>query len=123
MNVSCVSRSGAFPILRGERRRHTPRTSDRGRFRVFARSLLSVTLAGMPSAEQAALWSAIRTNPEDDTPRLVYADWLQENGDEERAEFIRVQCELAKLPWQQKETWRERGRLMARSEQLLAPNR
>lgn len=38
---------------------------------------------------------AICSNPADDTPRLVMADWLEENGQEERAEFIRVQCELA----------------------------
>ncbi len=31
-----------------------------------------------------------------DTTRLVYADWLEEQGDP-RAEFIRVQCELAHL--------------------------
>ncbi len=30
----------------------------------------------------------------DDTPRLVFADWLDERGDPDRAEFIRVQCEL-----------------------------
>lgn len=30
----------------------------------------------------------------DDVPRLIYADWLEEQGDTERAEFIRVQCEL-----------------------------
>jgi uncharacterized protein (TIGR02996 family) len=30
----------------------------------------------------------------DDTPRLVFADWLDEHGDADRAEFIRVQCEL-----------------------------
>lgn len=36
--------------------------------------------------------------PDDDTPRLVYADWLEEKGQADRAEFIRVQCELAKLP-------------------------
>lgn len=33
----------------------------------------------------------------DDTPRLIYADWLDDNGDPERAEFIRVQCELEPL--------------------------
>src|SRR5262249_44868579 len=32
-----------------------------------------------------------------DAPRLVYADWLEEHGDAARAEFIRVQCELARL--------------------------
>ena len=40
---------------------------------------------------------AIIEHPEDDTPRLIYADWLEENGDPDRAEFIRVQCELARL--------------------------
>jgi uncharacterized protein (TIGR02996 family) len=47
--------------------------------------------------EQAFL-QAICEAPEDDTPRLVYADWLEENGQAERAQFIRVQCELARLP-------------------------
>ena len=36
--------------------------------------------------------------PEDDAPRLVHADWLEEQGQAERAELIRVQCELARLP-------------------------
>jgi uncharacterized protein (TIGR02996 family) len=40
----------------------------------------------------------IVANVDDDTPRLVYADWLAENGKDERAEFIRVQCERARLP-------------------------
>ncbi len=40
---------------------------------------------------------AIFDAPDDDTARLVYADFLQENGEEDRAEFIRVQCELARL--------------------------
>jgi uncharacterized protein (TIGR02996 family) len=44
--------------------------------------------------EEEALLHAICTHPDDDTPRLVYADWLQEHGNEERAEFIRVQCQL-----------------------------
>jgi len=42
--------------------------------------------------------AAIIDRPDDDLPRLVYADYLEESGDEERAEFIRLQCELAKLP-------------------------
>ena len=41
---------------------------------------------------------AILDRPDDDVPRLVYADWLEEHGDPARAEFIRVQCELATLP-------------------------
>jgi uncharacterized protein (TIGR02996 family) len=39
-----------------------------------------------------SLLAVILANPDDDTPRLVYADWLQEHGDEDRAEFIRFQC-------------------------------
>jgi uncharacterized protein (TIGR02996 family) len=39
-----------------------------------------------------ALLAAILANPDDDMPRLAYADWLEENGDEDRAEFIRLQC-------------------------------
>ena len=35
--------------------------------------------------------------PDDDTPRLVYADWLDDHGDPERGELIRVQCALARL--------------------------
>jgi len=33
-------------------------------------------------------------HPEDDDLRLIYADWLDDHGEEERAEFIRVQVEL-----------------------------
>jgi uncharacterized protein (TIGR02996 family) len=39
---------------------------------------------------------AIHDRPDDDAPRLVYADWLDERGDADRAEFIRVQCALAR---------------------------
>jgi uncharacterized protein (TIGR02996 family) len=44
---------------------------------------------------------AIREAPLDDTPRLIYADWLDEQGrpgGAARAEFIRVQCQMARLP-------------------------
>lgn len=37
-----------------------------------------------------ALLRAILLNPADDTARLVYADWLQENGQEQWAQFIRA---------------------------------
>jgi|SRR5262245_47890266 len=43
-----------------------------------------------------ALVAAIRAAPEDDAPRLIFADWLDENGWPARAEFIRVQCKLAR---------------------------
>lgn len=77
------------------------------------------------TADELALVAAVNTTPADDTPRLAYADWLDEHagtvdcfckgrkwkqpdpchrcngryglsdGRRERAEFIRVQCEIA----------------------------
>ncbi|MCE9560851.1 MAG: TIGR02996 domain-containing protein [Planctomycetes bacterium] len=46
--------------------------------------------------EREALLTAIRATPEEETPRLVFADWLQEHGEDARAEFIRVQASLAR---------------------------
>jgi uncharacterized protein (TIGR02996 family) len=46
-------------------------------------------------AEQAALLAAIVAEPDDDTPRLAYADWLQEQGYVEQAQFIRDSIKLA----------------------------
>ena len=34
----------------------------------------------------------IRDNPDDDTTRLVYADWLEEHGQQDHATLIRLQC-------------------------------
>lgn len=42
--------------------------------------------------------AAVAASPDDDAPRLIYADWLEENGESERAEFIRIQCRIA-APW------------------------
>lgn len=41
---------------------------------------------------------AVLADPEDDGPRLIFADWLDEQGEGERAEFIRVQCRLEREP-------------------------
>ena len=48
------------------------------------------------SDEELALLRAVAAAPADDTARLVYADWLDEHGRAARAEFIRLQVELAK---------------------------
>ena len=48
--------------------------------------------------EKVALVRAVLESPFDDAPRLVYADWLEENGRPGRAEFIRAQVELARGP-------------------------
>ncbi len=47
-------------------------------------------------SDRDSLIAAILANPDEDTPRLMFADWLDEHGDPARAEFIRVQCELAR---------------------------
>ncbi len=57
--------------------------------------------------DDEALLAAITANADEDTPRLMYADWLDENrpdprpsparGPNARAEFIRVQCRLAEM--------------------------
>ncbi|VTT97259.1 Repeat-companion domain protein OS=Isosphaera pallida (strain ATCC 43644 / DSM 9630 / IS1B) GN=Isop_0537 PE=4 SV=1: LRR_6: LRR_6: LRR_6 [Gemmataceae bacterium] len=63
------------------------------------------------SGDEAALLAAIRATPEEDTPRLAYADWLDEHGNPDRAEFIRVQCRLARAHFSDPEwhdlTWRQ----------------
>src|SRR5262245_19015896 len=52
----------------------------------------------MKSAEADALLAAVLNRPEDDAPRLIYADWLDEHGRPERAAFIRIQVEHSRLP-------------------------
>ena len=47
--------------------------------------------------EMHSFLRTIAENPEDDNPRLVFSDWLEENGHQDRAEFIRLQIELAKM--------------------------
>src|SRR5215217_3370403 len=47
--------------------------------------------------DRDALLTAIGEHPEEDTPRLMYADWLEENGQPERADFVRNQVELGRV--------------------------
>ncbi len=56
----------------------------------------------------------IKDHPEDDTSRLVLADWLEEQGDP-RGEFVRLQVERARLPEEEP----RRKCLAARERQLL----
>jgi uncharacterized protein (TIGR02996 family) len=48
----------------------------------------------MPPPGYEPFLREICENPEDDTVRLIYADWLDENGDPDRAEFIRLQIAM-----------------------------
>lgn len=54
------------------------------------------TMAGM--SDRQSFIRAICDAPDDDAPRLIYADWLDENGEDKLAGFIRLQCELYNLP-------------------------
>ncbi len=58
-------------------------------------------------SDEDALRAAIAAHPDEDTPRLAYADWLDEHADDApdpelsrvRAEFIRVQVERHRCPY------------------------
>jgi uncharacterized protein (TIGR02996 family) len=41
--------------------------------------------------DRQALARAVAASPADDAPRLIYADWLDEHGEADHAEFIRLQ--------------------------------
>jgi uncharacterized protein (TIGR02996 family) len=47
--------------------------------------------------QEDAFLAAVLADPDDDAPRLIYADWLDEHGLGKRAELIRVQIALAGL--------------------------
>jgi uncharacterized protein (TIGR02996 family) len=70
--------------------------------------------------EREMLLAAITSEPDDDTPRLVYADWLQENGESDRAEYIRIRCRLAHLKAGTPEAKRLQGRSVKLSDTLFS---
>lgn len=57
-----------------------------------------------------AFLDAIFAAPDDDLPRLVYADWLEEHGQQAYAEFIRLKCRTwrASLPIKHRRNIRQR---------------
>ncbi|MEZ6121751.1 MAG: TIGR02996 domain-containing protein [Planctomycetaceae bacterium] len=63
--------------------------------------------------DEQSFLDEICSHPDDDTPRLIYADWLEEQGNA-RGEFIRVQCEMATLKKTQ-----VRYRELVKREQML----
>lgn len=74
----------------------------------------------MTSQEEQSFLTVIVANPDDDTPRLVFADWLDERGtddDRARAALIRAQCRLEYLP-----TGRERRKLEGEAKAILRAN-
>jgi uncharacterized protein (TIGR02996 family) len=72
----------------------------------------------IPTAEDEPFLHAILANPEEDAPRLRYADWLEGHGDPDRAEFFRLDIYLTRpvwqKPWEQDpEWWEKRERMLA----------
>lgn len=49
--------------------------------------------------DRDALFAAILAHPDEDTPRLALADWLDEHGEAKYAAFVRKQIELADVPY------------------------
>jgi uncharacterized protein (TIGR02996 family) len=68
----------------------------------------------MLDANEAAFLRSIAEAGDDNAVRLVFADWLDDHGDTPRAEFIRVQCELAsaKLAEERRQSLRRRERAL-----------
>lgn len=64
------------------------------------------------------LLAAILAAPDDDEPRLVYADYLQETGDP-RGEFIVVQCKVARCEREGRTLTAEYRALSERARELL----
>lgn len=48
-------------------------------------------------SDEPAFLRAIIEDGDNDTPRLVFADWLEEHDQPERAELIRTQCRLGRM--------------------------
>jgi uncharacterized protein (TIGR02996 family) len=70
-----------------------------------------------------ALLRAILAHPDEDTPRLAFADWLQENEDPDRGEFIRLEVELARTHSNIEMNESSRDLLMNRRVELLKRHR
>ena len=64
--------------------------------------------------DREAMIAGIAADPDDDLRRLVFADWLDEHGEPERAEFVRLQVELPRIDARE-----ERLVAIARANQLF----
>ena len=71
-----------------------------------------------PNDEKAAFLAAIHADPDSDLPRLVFARWLEEQGDPS-GKFIRIQCQLAHMEPDD----RARDELERQQEELLIRHR
>ena len=51
----------------------------------------------MTATETDGFLARVRESPDDDGPRLIFADWLDGVGQRARGDFVRVQVALARL--------------------------
>jgi uncharacterized protein (TIGR02996 family) len=88
-------------------------------------NLIAITSGLSYMTPDNPLLNAVLAQPDDDTLRLAVADWFAENDDEPRAEFVRVQIELArgvkKGARRQLLERREKGLLAANKARWVAP--
>jgi uncharacterized protein (TIGR02996 family) len=75
----------------------------------------------MEHPDWPAFLAAIVADPDDDTTRLAAADFLEENGDADRAAFIRIQVELARLEATGEGKSLEADHLRAKERAFLGP--
>lgn len=77
-------------------------------------------------SDRDALLNTILAAPDDDQPRLVFSDWLDEHGECDRAELIRIGLQLATYPkqfnpndqstnWKAKQLLKDRQQWLAQS--------
>jgi uncharacterized protein (TIGR02996 family) len=59
---------------------------------------MTVMLTIPRTTDEDALLAAIAAAPLDDAPRLVYADWLQDRGEDAKAEYLRTVVTLLHPP-------------------------
>lgn len=73
--------------------------------------------------QQVGFIEAICADPHDIGTRLIMADWLEERGEAERGEFIRVQVELAEGPRSYRACWENESKIKADAERMDALRR
>src|SRR5262249_52763998 len=108
------------PVSRIVRSRES--VAKKGRPRLLLRTTDYGPLTKGPMLLDEPFLQDIIAHPDDEAPRLIYADWLEDEGgrdDGARAEFIRVQCELDAVG----EDGPRRWQLQRRAAELLAAYR
>jgi uncharacterized protein (TIGR02996 family) len=64
--------------------------------------------------QETAFLASIGEDPDNDVTRLIFADWLEENGQPDKAAFVRLEVENSRLPTNEKtyeRIWAEFSRL------------